>query len=56
MNTRPTTLEDLPRYGSIEQLVEETKPVRPTYVLHPEKFRVAGKRFLDSFPATRCMR
>ncbi|HTO40894.1 MAG TPA: hypothetical protein VL026_07955 [Rhizomicrobium sp.] len=50
MNTRPTIVKDLPRFSSVEQVIEELKPVRPTYVLHPEKFQVAGKRFLDAFP------
>jgi ornithine decarboxylase len=50
MNVRPTVVTELPRFASIEQLIERTKPVYPTYVIHPDKFRVAGKRFLDSFP------
>ncbi len=50
MNTRPTIVTELPRFSSIEQLIEKTKPVHPTYVIHPERFRVAGQRFVDSFP------
>src|SRR6202000_53997 len=41
---------DLPRFASIEALVEKMKPGVPVYVLHPAKFQVAAKRFLDSFP------
>ncbi|HTQ15392.1 MAG TPA: alanine racemase [Rhizomicrobium sp.] len=49
MNARPAET-DLPRFASVEQLVEKTRPGQPVYVLHPSKFRVAAKRFLDSFP------
>lgn len=40
----------LPRFASVESLVEREKPVEPVYVLFPEKFRVAARRFLDRFP------
>lgn len=50
MNTRPTQLSQLPQFDSIETLLQTRRPSQPTYVLHPEKFRVAAKRFLDSFP------
>jgi ornithine decarboxylase len=49
MNARPSDT-DLPRFGTIEQLIEKMKPDVPVYVLHPAKFQVAAKRFLDSFP------
>src|SRR6201985_1318334 len=49
MNARPSD-SDLPRFGTIEQLIEKMKPDVPVYVLHPAKFQVAAKRFLDSFP------
>jgi ornithine decarboxylase len=47
MNVRPT---ELPRFASIENAIETMKPGEPLYVLHPSKFSVAAKRFLDSFP------
>ena len=47
MNVRPA---DLPRFASIESVIEKMKPAEPVYVLHPSKFAVAAKRFLDSFP------
>ena len=47
MNVRPT---ELPRFASIENAIETMKPGEPLYVLHPSKFAVAAKRFLDSFP------
>jgi len=40
----------LPRYASVEEIIARTRPVEPVYVLYPEKFRIAAKRFLDSFP------
>jgi ornithine decarboxylase len=41
---------ELPRFASVEQIIEKMKPVEPVYVIYPEKFRIAAKRFLDSFP------
>ncbi|HEY2069790.1 MAG TPA: alanine racemase [Rhizomicrobium sp.] len=41
---------DLPRFAGIEQLIETMKPGEPVYVMHPGKFVVAAKRFLDAFP------
>jgi ornithine decarboxylase len=49
MNVRSTDT-DLPRFASVEALVEKMKPGMPVYVLHPAKFQVAAKRFLDAFP------
>ena len=49
MNVRPAGTE-IPRYASVEEIIARTRPVEPVYVLYPEKFRVAAKRFLDSFP------
>ena len=40
----------LPRFASIEQLIQSLNPVAPIYALHPEKFRIAARRFLDAFP------
>ncbi|MGB8366045.1 MAG: type III PLP-dependent enzyme [Rhizomicrobium sp.] len=48
MNIAPA--EALPRFASIEQLIQRLKPVAPIYALHPDKFRVAARRFLDAFP------
>jgi len=50
MNVRPANLVELPRFTSIEQLIEKTRPVEPVYVLHPARFKEAAKRFLDTFP------
>ncbi len=49
MNVHPSDVE-LPRFASVERLIERLKPIEPVYVLHPEKFRVAARRFLDAFP------
>jgi ornithine decarboxylase len=49
MNIRPNNSE-LPRFASVERLIEDVRPVDPIYVLHPEKFRIAAHRFVDAFP------
>src|SRR3974390_3239812 len=49
MNVRATDTE-LPRFASVERLIEKLKPVDPVYVLYPEKFRIAAQRFLNAFP------
>src|SRR5947207_3177407 len=43
------TAESLPRFASVEDLIEKTRPVSPVYCLFPEKFAVAARRF-DAFP------
>jgi ornithine decarboxylase len=40
----------LSQFASVESLIETLKPAEPVYVLFPEKFRVAARRFLDAFP------
>jgi len=40
----------LPRFASVEKVIERLKPGEPVYVLHPGRFQAAAKRFLDSFP------
>lgn len=40
----------LPRFASVEQIIEKTRPADPTYVIFPDKFRVAAERFLKDFP------
>ena len=50
MNIAPVRAEALPRFASIEELIRREKPIEPFYALHPEKFRVAARRFLDAFP------
>jgi ornithine decarboxylase len=46
----PTRLEtSLPRFASIENVIERLKPIDPVYVLFPERFKVAARRFLDGF-------
>jgi ornithine decarboxylase len=47
MNVRSA---EIPRFANIEQAIEKTKPGEPLYVLHPQKFAEAAKRFLDHFP------
>ena len=47
-NTRVEPL--LPRFASVEKVIERLKPVEPVYVLHPSRFAAAAKRFLDHFP------
>lgn len=42
----------LPHFATVESLIEKAMPVEPVYVLYPEKFRVAARRFLDRFPGT----
>ena len=49
MNVRSADT-DLPRFAGVEQAIEKMKPGEPVYVLHPSKFAVAAKRFLDAFP------
>ncbi len=46
----PQHTDALPRFANIERIIEKLKPLDPLYVIFPEKFRVAAKRFLDSFP------
>ncbi len=49
MNLRATDMA-LPRFAGVEQLIETLRPGEPVYVLFPEKFRIAARRFLDAFP------
>jgi ornithine decarboxylase len=42
----------LPRFPSIAALIEEKRPVLPFYALHPERFDLAAKRFLEEFQGT----
>ena len=49
MNFRATDLT-LPRYATLESLIEKARPGEPVYALFPEKFRLAAQRFLDGFP------
>jgi ornithine decarboxylase len=50
MNMTPQHTDALPRFANIERIIEKLKPIDPVYVIFPEKFRVAAKRFIDSFP------
>jgi ornithine decarboxylase len=49
MNIRAADTE-LPHFASVERLIETLEPHEPVYMLYPEKFRIAAKRFLDAFP------
>ncbi|HWA91862.1 MAG TPA: alanine racemase [Rhizomicrobium sp.] len=40
----------LPRFASVEKVIERLKPAEPVYVLHPGRFQAAARRFLDEFP------
>jgi ornithine decarboxylase len=48
----PVTSQNFPHYRTIPELIEALRPTMPHYALHPARFRVAAKRFLDSFPGT----
>src|SRR4051812_12961389 len=41
--------DSMPRFATVEQLIERTSPVLPVYCLFPERFAVAASRFGD-FP------
>ncbi len=49
---KTASVDALPHYPSITALIEEKRPVLPFYALHPERFKLAAKRFLDEFPGT----
>ena len=49
MNARSTDT-DLPRYATIEAVIEKTRPVDPIYVIHPERFAASAQRFVKDFP------
>jgi ornithine decarboxylase len=40
----------MPRFASAAAAIESLKPEVPTYLLHPDKFAAAARRFLDGFP------
>jgi len=40
----------LPRFDSIEKVIERLRPGEPVYVIHPGRFQEAAKRFLENFP------
>jgi len=50
MNANERVEPLLPRFASIEKIIERLKPGEPVYVLHPGRFQAAAKRFLDRFP------
>ena len=51
MNAPSIPLETtIPRFASVEKVIERLKPVEPVYVIFPQKFAIAAKRFLDDFP------
>jgi ornithine decarboxylase len=49
MNLRATDTA-MPRFASVEQLIETMRPGEPIYMLFPEKFQIAARRFIDAFP------
>jgi ornithine decarboxylase len=40
----------LPRYASVVELIEKTRPALPVYALFPPAFKAAAKMFIDGFP------
>mgnify|MGYP001599112817 FL=1 len=50
VNAPSIAAASIPRFASAEDVIARARPAEPTYVLWPEKFRVAAKRFLDAFP------
>jgi len=40
----------MPRFASVAQAIERLKPTQPLYLVFPDKFRAAARRFLDGFP------
>jgi len=50
MNAPVLQSAQLPRFASVEQIIEKTRPGEPTYVIYPQKFRTAAERFLKDFP------
>ncbi|HEY2444697.1 MAG TPA: type III PLP-dependent enzyme [Rhizomicrobium sp.] len=40
----------LPRFATVESLIAALRPVEPVYVLFPERFRIAARRFIEAFP------
>src|SRR5215475_15246810 len=50
MNAPVMQSAQLPRFASVEQIIEKTRPGEPTYVIFPQKFRTAAERFLKDFP------
>ena len=49
---KAATIDALPRFASVAALIEQLRPVLPFYALHPARFKLAAKRFLDEFPGT----
>ena len=53
MNVQATIMDlepgaALPRFASVESLIEALRPIEPVYALFPDKFRAARRRF-DAF-------
>jgi len=42
--------QSMPHFASVEQAIERLNPVDPVYVIFPQKFQLAARRFLDAFP------
>ncbi|MBN9588121.1 MAG: type III PLP-dependent enzyme [Alphaproteobacteria bacterium] len=40
----------MPHFATIAKAIETLKPTEPLYLLFPDRFRTAAKRFLDGFP------
>jgi ornithine decarboxylase len=50
MNAPADRFDTLPRFASALKAIEALKPTEPLYLVHPEKFAVAAKTFLEGFP------
>jgi ornithine decarboxylase len=48
----PRSSQALSHYPTVAALIEATRPTHPYYALYPARFRVAARRFMDSFPGT----
>src|SRR5471032_3558270 len=46
----PTRFAPLPRFAIALKAIENLKPIEPLYLVHPDKFAVGAKQFLDGFP------
>ena len=49
---KAASMDALPRFSSVVELIERERPVLPYYALHPARFKSAAKRFLEEFPGT----
>lgn len=46
----PTSVQRLPRYSSVAEVITKLRPNLPLYALFPDAFTKAAKDFIDGFP------